>query len=174
MIRFSAERSLGQPRRAGVVSPRRADHPLDDRRGPVSCWQILGMARDDPASNEAGDALVEQLPGQGPANQYYWYYGTLAMFQVAGATIGGSRNEALRDAIAGQSADHGPAGRQLGPGRRLGRLRRPDLQHFALRPLLWRFTTGTSPSIRSRGSDRRLVCFVPEGRLIVAQHVSAG
>ena len=32
---FSAERRLGKPRRAGVVSPRRTDHPLDDRRGPV-------------------------------------------------------------------------------------------------------------------------------------------
>ncbi|MGO8690012.1 MAG: prenyltransferase/squalene oxidase repeat-containing protein [Thermoguttaceae bacterium] len=48
------------------------------------CWQFLGMAREDPASNEAGDFLLGQLPGQGAVNVYYWYYGTLAMYQLQG------------------------------------------------------------------------------------------
>ena len=50
----------------------------------LACWQFLGMKREDPASNEAGDLLLGQLPGQGTTNVYYWYYATLAMFQLQG------------------------------------------------------------------------------------------
>ena len=39
--------------------------------------------------------LLEQLPGNGPANLYYWYYGTLAMFQLQG-DYWQQWNEALR------------------------------------------------------------------------------
>ncbi len=92
------------------------------------------MARDDPASNEAGDVSAGPIAGPGAGNVYYWYYGTLAMFQLQGE-YWRQWNEALQTQLLGQPADRGPIGRQLGPGRRLGRLRRPDLQHFALGPL---------------------------------------
>jgi hypothetical protein len=59
------------------------------------CWQFLGMSRQDPAGNEAGDLLMGQLPGQGTANLYYWYYGTLATFQLQG-DYWRRWNEALR------------------------------------------------------------------------------
>ncbi len=49
------------------------------------CRQLLGMARDNPASDEAGEFLLGQLPGGGRrSNLYYWYYGTLAMYQLGG------------------------------------------------------------------------------------------
>lgn len=48
------------------------------------CRQFMGMARSDPASDEAGDFLLGELPGRGPANFYYWYYATLCMFQLQG------------------------------------------------------------------------------------------
>jgi hypothetical protein len=49
------------------------------------CWQFLGLSRDHPACNEAGDFLLTELPGQGvKPNDYYWYYGTLAMYQLQG------------------------------------------------------------------------------------------
>jgi hypothetical protein len=49
------------------------------------CWQFLGISRDHPACNEAGDFLLTELPGQGgQPNDYYWYYGTLAMYQLQG------------------------------------------------------------------------------------------
>ncbi|HUT09444.1 MAG TPA: hypothetical protein VMY42_03025 [Thermoguttaceae bacterium] len=49
------------------------------------CWQFLGMPREHPAGNEAGDFLLGELPDQGTANLYYWYYGTLGMYQLQGA-----------------------------------------------------------------------------------------
>lgn len=49
------------------------------------CRQLLGMARENPASDEAGEFLLGQLPGAGRRkNLYYWYYGTLAMYQLGG------------------------------------------------------------------------------------------
>ncbi|MCC7085586.1 MAG: hypothetical protein IT427_11340 [Pirellulales bacterium] len=48
------------------------------------CRQFLGMARDNPASNEAGDYLLQDLPSSQKINLYYWYYGTLGMFQLQG------------------------------------------------------------------------------------------
>ncbi len=35
----------------------------------------------DAAENEARQELLSHLPGSGEDNVYYWYYGTLAMFQ---------------------------------------------------------------------------------------------
>ena len=49
------------------------------------CWQFLGLAREHPACNEAGDYLAGELPGDGTYNLYYWYYGTLGMYQLQGA-----------------------------------------------------------------------------------------
>jgi hypothetical protein len=43
------------------------------------------MSRDNPASDEAGDYIVQELPGDGQANLYYWYYGTMAMYQLQGS-----------------------------------------------------------------------------------------
>ncbi|HUY35228.1 MAG TPA: hypothetical protein VMV69_20955 [Pirellulales bacterium] len=48
------------------------------------CRQFLGMDRGNPASNEAGDFLLGELPGAGKANFYYWYYATIGMFQLQG------------------------------------------------------------------------------------------
>jgi hypothetical protein len=48
------------------------------------CWQFLGMPHEHPAGNEAGDYLLEELPGEGPKNLYYWYYATLGMYQLQG------------------------------------------------------------------------------------------
>jgi hypothetical protein len=64
----------------------------------IACWQFLGMRRDHPAGREAGDFLLEQLPGQGTDNVYYWYYATLTMYQLGG--IHWTRwNEALRSKL---------------------------------------------------------------------------
>ncbi len=48
------------------------------------CRQFLGLTPDDPAAREAGNMLLQELPGHGPANVYYWYYGTLGMYQLQG------------------------------------------------------------------------------------------
>lgn len=48
------------------------------------CRQFLGMPRENPAGAEAGNFLLTALPGAGDRNFYYWYYGTLGMYQLQG------------------------------------------------------------------------------------------
>jgi hypothetical protein len=49
------------------------------------CWQFLGMPREHPAGDEAGDFLLSELPAaRGQTNLYYWYYATLGMYQLQG------------------------------------------------------------------------------------------
>ena len=48
------------------------------------CWQFLGMAREHPACDEAAAFLMGELPGDTQPNHYYWYYGTLATYQLQG------------------------------------------------------------------------------------------
>lgn len=48
------------------------------------CRQFLGLASDTATAKEAGDYLLGDLPGQGEPNLYYWYYGSIAMYQLQG------------------------------------------------------------------------------------------
>ncbi len=49
------------------------------------CRVFLGLAPNSPAAREAGDYLLAHLPGNGEDNLYYWYYGTMAMYQLQGS-----------------------------------------------------------------------------------------
>ena len=94
------------------------------------CWQFLGLSRQNPACNEAGDFLLAELPNDGNSNLYYWYYATLAMYQLQG--VHWQRwNDALREAVVSRQVKDGSAGRFLGHRRPLGRPRRPRLYHRA-------------------------------------------
>jgi len=50
------------------------------------CRQFMGAKRDDPLLVGAANYLLQSLPewGHGNVNFYYWYYGTLVMFQMGG------------------------------------------------------------------------------------------
>jgi hypothetical protein len=48
------------------------------------CRQFLGVGGPSPASTEAADYLLTHGPNRDPYNLYYWYYGTLAMYQHGG------------------------------------------------------------------------------------------
>ncbi len=48
------------------------------------CRQFLGTAGSRAATLEAGDYLLGELPSRERVNLYYWYYGTLAMYQLGG------------------------------------------------------------------------------------------
>ena len=50
----------------------------------LACRQFLGLANDSPTAKEAGDFLLGDLPGQGDPNLYYWYYASIAMYQLQG------------------------------------------------------------------------------------------
>ncbi len=48
------------------------------------CKQVLGIKRENEQSTTAVAFLQDNLPRQAEQNLYYWYYGTLAMFQYGG------------------------------------------------------------------------------------------
>jgi hypothetical protein len=73
----------------------------------LACWQLLGMRRDHPAGREGADFLLEELPGTGTGNIYYWYYGTLAMYQLQGSDWV-HWNDALRTALVNGQRKEGP------------------------------------------------------------------
>lgn len=50
-----------------------------------ACRQFLGVGGPGAASDEAAGYLLENPPDREHYNLYYWYYGTLAMFQRGGA-----------------------------------------------------------------------------------------
>jgi hypothetical protein len=71
------------------------------------CWQFLGLSRQNPACNEAGDFLLAELPSEANSNLYYWYYATLAMYQLQG--VHWQRwNDALREAVVSRQVKAGP------------------------------------------------------------------
>ncbi|MBU4400810.1 MAG: terpene cyclase/mutase family protein, partial [Planctomycetes bacterium] len=71
------------------------------------CWQFLGLRRQHPAGNEAGDYLLEETPGEGDYNLYYWYYATLGMYQLQGAHWQ-RWNDAMRNAVVDRQVKEGP------------------------------------------------------------------
>jgi hypothetical protein len=71
------------------------------------CWQFLGLAREHPACNEAGDYLLSELPGEGTYNLYYWYYATFSMYQLQGV-YWQRWNEALRTTLVNLQVKEGP------------------------------------------------------------------
>ncbi len=63
----------------------------------MACRGFLGIA-DLAADAEAIEFLLEELPGQGPANFYYWYYATIALSQTDSAAWK-QWNDALQAAL---------------------------------------------------------------------------
>lgn len=81
--RFVASVSSGQG--GGLASYR----PQEQVSRPMTaealvCRLFLGTPRQSPALDEAGNFLLGELPGAGHPNFYYWYYGTLGMYQLQG------------------------------------------------------------------------------------------
>jgi hypothetical protein len=71
------------------------------------CWQFLGLAREHPACNEAGNFMLDELPGEGTFNLYYWYYATFSMYQLQGV-YWQRWNEALRTTLVSLQVKEGP------------------------------------------------------------------
>ena len=83
IVRFLKNVSSGAS--GGKASYRPGERPSQSMTAEaLVCRQFLGMARDNPASDEAGNFLLQKLPSDNQINLYYWYYGTLAMYQLQG------------------------------------------------------------------------------------------
>ncbi len=83
MIRYLRSAASGQ--HGGLSSYRpgeRVSRPMTAEA--LVCWQFLGIPRNHPANKEAADYIMEELPGSGEVNLYYWYYGTMGMYQLGG------------------------------------------------------------------------------------------
>lgn len=106
MIRYL--RSVASGQYGGLSSYRpgeRVSRPMTAEA--LVCWQFLGMPREHPANGEAANYLMEELPGSGQMNLYYWYYATLGTYQ-----LGGERwwrwNEAMQRTLLETQRKDGP------------------------------------------------------------------
>jgi len=81
MIRFL--RSCAKGEHLGLASYRPSDRPTETMTAEaLSCRYFLGIQQDERAIHEATSYLGQQLPAGGQANLYYWYYGTIGLFQA--------------------------------------------------------------------------------------------
>lgn len=106
IIRYLQSVSSGQY--GGRASYRPGEQPTRPMTAEaLVCWQFLGLAREHPACNEAGDFLLGELPGEGQSNLYYWYYATLGMYQLQGMHWQ-HWNDAIRKALVSRQIKEGP------------------------------------------------------------------
>lgn len=97
MVRFL--KSVGSGKNGGLASYKPGHRVTNTMTAEaLVCRQFLGMTRENPAANEAGNYLLGDLPGRGDGNVYYWYYGTLGMFQLQG-NHWRQWNKALQDSL---------------------------------------------------------------------------
>ena len=71
------------------------------------CQQMLGFPRDSDANTESIAFLRRNPPRLSDANYYYWYYGTLAMYQYGGKPWQ-DWNSTVRDLLVAQQVQTGP------------------------------------------------------------------
>ena len=83
MTLFLRSCSLGRSR--GLASYRPAERASRTMTAEaLVCRYFLAAENSPAASDEAAAYVMAERPGQGKTNFYYWYYGTLAMFQRQG------------------------------------------------------------------------------------------
>jgi hypothetical protein len=80
MIRFL--RSVSKGEHGGLASYRPTERASETMTAEaLSCRFFLGIQQDERAVHEATNYLSQRLPSSGQANLYYWYYGTIGLFQ---------------------------------------------------------------------------------------------
>jgi len=104
-LRFLASVSHG--RNGGLASYRPAERDTRPMTAEaLVCRQLLGMPPESPTAAEAADFLLGERPGEGRFNLYYWYYSTLALYQVSGEHFA-RWNEALQKDLVARQCDSG-------------------------------------------------------------------
>ena len=83
MIRFLNSVTTGPQRGLASYRPRTAPSRTMTAEAMV-CRMFLGLPQDEAAIREAVAYLLQETPQGGPFNEYYWYYATLALFQLQG------------------------------------------------------------------------------------------
>jgi prenyltransferase beta subunit len=105
MVGFLRERSLGD--HGGLAAYREGESPTASMTAEaLFCKQMLGIRRNNASSQEAAEYLLARLPKRSEFNEYYWYYGTVAMYQYGGAGWQ-SWNEAVREILVSEQQTTG-------------------------------------------------------------------
>jgi len=97
LIAFLRNRSLGKNKGLAAYRPGEAPTPAMTAEA-LFCKQILGIRRGNPQSTEAVNYLLRKPPRIADWNLYYWYYGTLAIYQYGGDEWD-RWNRAMRDTL---------------------------------------------------------------------------
>tara|TARA_R110002095_G_scaffold210856_1_gene198405 strand:- start:10548 stop:12797 length:2250 start_codon:yes stop_codon:yes gene_type:complete len=108
MVKFLKERSLGKDNGLAtyrMVEPATPPTPAMTAES-LFCKQMLGIRRDNPSCREAIQFIAERPPRLSEYNLYYWYYGTLAMYQYGGNPWR-EWNEDLRELLISEQVTHG-------------------------------------------------------------------
>ena len=107
MFQFVNSRSRGRFKGLASYRPEEQVSPTMTAEALFS-KQMLGIARDHPASREAVRYLSSEKPKLSETNLYYWYYGTLAMYQYGGDSWR-SWNGSLRNLLVATQRQDGHA-----------------------------------------------------------------
>jgi hypothetical protein len=106
MVRFLKERAKGEDN--GLAAYRSSEQPSRAMTAEaLFCRQMLGIRRSHPSCTEAVSFVQQGLPRISETNEYYWYYGTLAMFQYGGDAWD-RWNDSLRDLLVKTQKNKGP------------------------------------------------------------------
>lgn len=106
MTKFLDARRMG--RYGGLAGYRAGEPPSPPMTAEaLFCRQILGLDANKTAADEAVRYLLANRPSRSTLNLYYWYYGTLAMFQRGGKDWE-AWNDATRDLIISEQRTVGP------------------------------------------------------------------
>ncbi|MBV09634.1 MAG: hypothetical protein CMN21_10495, partial [Rubinisphaera sp.] len=87
MVKFLTDRSLGTRKGLAAYHPEYGPEVTAAMTAEgLFCKQMMGIRRSNPASQEATEYLLSEAnaPKASLPNLYYWYYGTLAMYQFGG------------------------------------------------------------------------------------------
>ena len=109
MIKFLRERASSRysGRYGGLAAYRIGDRPTPTMTAEAMfCRQMLGVGNSGNISVEATEFLLRNLPSLGRRNLYYWYYGTLAMYQ-RGGNAWTEWNNSLRDMLIADQVQSG-------------------------------------------------------------------
>lgn len=105
LVKFLDSRRLG--RYGGLAGYRDGEPPSPAMTAEaLFCRQILNIDQDKSATDEAVRYLLANRPNRSALNYYYWYYGTLAMYQRGGADWE-QWNAAMRDLIVSEQQTFG-------------------------------------------------------------------
>lgn len=108
-IDFLVKHSLGPKKGLAAYRPKEPVSPSMTAEA-LFCKQVLGIRRENAQSVEAVDYLMKHLPKQSEQNLYYWYYGTLAMFQYGGEPWEQWNNRVRDTLVASQRTEGHAAG----------------------------------------------------------------